>query len=180
MDKRYRENCCLGEALTTARARTERPSAPRRDGLSRHRHRGSESYVSPQLNDACAPDGAGDLAGSAIRQIATGVRSARTRRTAVPHIRVRIAPTNMIEHVEGVGPDFQRDRLVNRKLLRETQVDVREVWPDQRIAVSISEGAERRIGEGSRIEPRRMGTIRHARVTNLVRVEIGAGGEGWG
>src|ERR1700733_8872685 len=109
--------------------------------------------MSPQLYDARPSDGTGDFASSAIRQVNACVRTGLTGRSTVPNIRVRVAPINMIEHVERVGPDFERNRLVNRKLFRQTQVDVRETGPDQSIAVSITKGAKRRIGESGGVEP---------------------------
>ncbi len=43
--------------------------------------------------------------------------------------------------------------LVKRKLLCETEVDVRETRSDQDVASRIAKGSRRRVGEGRRVEP---------------------------
>ena len=86
----------------------------------------------------------------------------------------------MIEHIKHIGPDFKCDRLVQRELLCDTEVDVREARPNQGVAMGVAKGTKRRVGEGRRVEPHGVGTMGHAGAADLLWVERGTGVEGRG
>src|ERR1700733_5957970 len=68
---------------------------------------------------------------------------------------------------------------MNRKLLRDAEVDIRKTRPDQGIAVSVAKSTVRRVSKSSRIEPHCVGTMRHAGVPHLIRVQSRASRERW-
>lgn len=88
----------------------------------------SESEVSAQLYDARPPYGAVDLARGAIGQgaVACSARHRAVGTRVVPNVGIWVAPINVIEHIVSVGPDFERDRLVQRELFCDTEVHVRK------------------------------------------------------
>src|SRR5262249_20317472 len=84
------------------------------------------------------------------------------------HVRVR--KRRMVERIEEFRPELERRRLASAhsdcRVLHQGQVEIIHTWTDDHSVAGIAEGAERVVGEATRVEP----TLEPSRVAAEIAV----------
>ena len=80
----------------------------------------------------------------------------------------------MVEDVVTINPELESDALLEREVLAQREIDLREIWPHEGISSFVAERPGSWLGEGCHVIPVLNGWVAEARVTDNVRKLGGA------
>ena len=80
----------------------------------------------------------------------------------------------MVEDVVTINPELESDALLEREVLTQREIDLREIWPHEAISSFVAERPGSWLGEGRHVIPVLNGLVAEARVADNVRKLGGA------